>query len=139
MPSILNILTVLCLVEKMKKAFLFPLLISWLIIFAHDVIPHHHRSDIHFNVHNHSDSICVSTQETNLFFTDLDSHEYCSFSVDLLPRFSFDLDILPPELTIINFRENEIIPLPHANYNSFISYSIYLDQRQLRGPPVNLS
>ena len=140
MSSILNILTVLCLVEKMKKAFLFPLLISWLIIFAHDVIPHHHRSDIHFNVHNHSDSILnVSSSVTDLALNDLDSHEFCSFSVDLLPRFSSDFDILPPELTFATIGEVGIKPLFFSNYYLFISYSIYLDQRQLRGPPMNLS
>lgn len=140
MPSVLNILTLMCLVKKMKKAFLFPLLISWLIIFAHDVIPHHHHSDIHFNVHHHSDSNSnVATSCSDLTFNDLDSHECCSFSVDLLPRFSFDLEILPPESTFANIRETGIKILSSSDYHPFISYSIYLDQRQLRGPPVNLS
>lgn len=124
----------------MKKVFLFPLLVSWLIIFAHDVIPHHHRSDIHFNVHHHSDSnLEVSSSGTSLTFNDLVSHEFCSFSVDLLPRFSFDLDILTPELTFLNIRETGIKLVSFSDYHSFISYSIYLDQRQLRGPPVNFS
>lgn len=130
----------LCIVEKMKKAFLLPLLISWLIIFVHDVIPHHHHSDIHFYVHNHSDSnLGVSRSISNLAFNNLDSHEVCSFSVDFLPRFSSDLDILPPELTFANIREIGIKPLFFSDYHLFISSSIYIDQRQLRGPPMNLS
>ena len=124
----------------MKKAFLFPLLISWLIIFAHDVVPHQHYSDIHFNGHHHSHSILnVSTSCSNLTFNDTNTHECCTFSVDLLPRFSSDLDILPPELTFANTREIGIKPLYFSDYHLFISYSIFLDQRQLRGPPVNLS
>ena len=128
------------LVEKLKKGFLFPLLISWLIIFAHDVIPHDHHSHIHFNVHNHSDSILdVSTASSNLALNDWNSHECCDFSVDLLPRFSFDLEILPVGITFGNCLKSPSTLLFFSDNLLFIFNSGCLSQRPLRGPPANFS
>jgi hypothetical protein len=122
-------------VERKKHIFVFPLLIAWLIIFAHDVIPHNHHTPIQSchssqgDVHEHAES------ERNLTLGEEAPEECCHFSVDILHEFSFDHEIIPP---VFSYNLNCDIKVTNhyfKEYHLLIFDAVFLDQRQSRGPP----
>ena len=76
-------------VTNWKNIFVLPLLLSWLILFAHDTIPHDHASFKH-SCTNHSGSHETSTLDTTARIEKEMHHEHCTFSVDILPEVSVD-------------------------------------------------
>lgn len=121
--------------ERLNKIFLYPLLLAWLIIFAHDSIPHRHESSFHTQIHraiHHHEKHAHGNEVAHFGMTD---HEHCHFSVTLLREFSLDHNFLFPQAGIINIQiPDKII----SNSTEFISQkwnSIFLEHIQLRAPP----
>jgi len=123
------------LVERKKHIFVLPLLIAWLIIFAHDVIPHNH----------HSQEYSCSTLPEATHGSSIISHDHildekeptdcCHFSVDIFHEFSLDQESIPP---VISYKLNCDIKVTNhyfKEYHLLIYDAVFLDQRQSRGPP----
>lgn len=138
-PEIIDILIKKYFVVRKKNIFVLPVLMAWLIIFAHDVIPHSHHAPEH-SCHNMQDlSQEHSTLPQNLILHEEAPEECCHFSVDILHEFSFDNEFIPP---VLNYKFNCDIKLTNhyfKEYYPLIYDGVFLDQRQSRGPPRNIA
>jgi len=119
--------------QRLTKIFIYPLLLAWGIIFAHDSIPHHHESSYHKQIlcaiHHENDA-----HDKNAQFGMVD-HEHCHFSVTLLRDFSLDHNFFFPKTGEVHFQiPNKVISY-HQEFISQKWNSVFLEHIQLRAPP----
>jgi hypothetical protein len=121
--------------QQLTKIFIYPLLLAWSIIFAHDTIPHHHESSYHTEIqgalHHHE----KDAHDNEVSHFGKNDHNHCHFSVTLLRNFSLDHNFFSPQAGPIHFQvPNKIISYP----KEFITQkwnSVFLEHIQLRAPP----
>ena len=113
---------------------LYPLLVAWLIIFAHDTIPHeHHHGFICAAIHHDASQ---GDDDSEVFhYNPTADHQACHFSVDILPGLSMDDDFITPGT--VSFIAPEIRKVRLRPFTIYIDRNpLFLSQNQLRAPPV---
>ena len=121
-------------VTNWKNIFVLPLMVAWLIIFAHDAIPHHHESFTH-NCTEHSVPHETLNIDTNTRIEKEMHHEHCTFSVDILPEVSVDHFFYNP---VQRIRVSPIVQKFQKLYtyrNLLLEDSVSLYLNLLRAPP----
>jgi hypothetical protein len=113
---------------------LYPLLVAWLIIFAHDTIPHEHHHAFSCGAHQHAAS--RADDDTGVYhYSPTADQQACHFSVDILPGLSLDDDIIDPG--IVSFIAPEIMKVRLRPFTIHITRNpLFLSQNQLRAPPA---
>jgi hypothetical protein len=119
---------------KKTRHILYPLLVAWLIIFAHDTIPHEHHHG--FSCHTHQHATSCGDEEGGVFqYNPAADHPACHFSVDILPGLSLDDDFIAPER--VRYIAPEIMKVPLRAFTIHINRNpLFLSQNQLRAPPA---
>jgi len=119
---------------KKTRHILYPMLVAWLIIFAHDTIPHEHHHGFACT-QEHAASPAGDDKTVAFHLASSGDHRACHFSVDILPGISLDdafiasdvVSFIAPEVMKVRLRPFTI----HINRNP-----LFLSQNQLRAPPA---
>ena len=120
---------------KLKQIFLFPVLLSWLIIFAHDVIPHHHHAAFACKHHNKSDiEYFQNADYSKESIFNVKTHSQCNYSIEEFQHFSLDQDFnLPLNQQVILLGAGDALIQYTLDYLN--TKPVYLVQNHLRAPP----
>jgi hypothetical protein len=113
---------------------LYPLLVAWLIIFAHDTIPHEHHHGFTCAAIQHDAS--QGDDESGVFhYNPTSDHQACHFSVDILPGLSMDDDFIAPGN--VRFIAPETSKVRLRTFHIHIDRNpLFLSKNQLRAPPA---
>lgn len=121
--------------EKWKQTFVYPLILSWMIIFVHDSIPHnHHRLHASSAETEETASVHSHAQCNSCHIHNTEESETCQFLVDV-PAHSFT------DFTFINEDVHLFIPELLQTTHSFTENTLnitalHLSQNHLRAPPL---
>jgi len=113
------------------------LMLAWVIIFAHSVIPHHHHSEGELSECNHCKEHQFHVTQFNDCQHDCHSHA-CHFHVEILTKVNFDQGFLYISENNFNFNININKTNNIDFYRYFISGKIP-KTTLLRGPPAIIS
>ncbi|MFP4025605.1 MAG: hypothetical protein ACLFVR_13860 [Thiohalospira sp.] len=121
---------------KNKKVILSFLLLAWTIIFAHNIIPHHHHSSHHDFVCNH----CHNTHHPNSFAEEFNGHNHdcndhaCHFHIEVLRQVSIDHVFITASDNIFS----DFLPIVKSERTTFYIEAFcepLFSTNQLRAPP----
>ena len=119
------------------------LFLAWTIIFAHNIVPHHHHSDetleqnqCHHESHNENEHHIENLQIPEYDCCEQDTQEHaCHFRVEILTQISIDHVFISNDYNSL-FSDLSCVETTHTSYiEEFISDKIH-KTNYLRGPPT---
>lgn len=119
---------------KKSRYIFYPLLVAWLIIFAHETIPHKHHHGFACSVEHPAST--AGEDHAGVFQEQQSTgHQVCHFTVDILPGLSLDDDFAVPGT--VRFIAPEMMEVRLRPFTIQINRNpIFLSQNLLRAPPA---
>jgi hypothetical protein len=131
--------------RKQNNIFVF-VLIGWLFIQAHNIIPHHHHNfqDIIFEMeHHHCSHHHDNSDDAHHHDCDGDHHNHdcdhgeshCRINIDDILLSQIDIDYIPVKTLELEYPDEDEEDYFEI-FNIVSKYLVWLDQDRLRGPPL---
>lgn len=114
------------------------MLLAWLVIFAHGIIPHNHEQDIHEGCSGliHTVSVCSnSSEKSQIIVNQPDDEKVCHFSSFMFKQIEQDNFIFPAIKDTKICAPDFSVSIPEKSTFRYNSVP-YFGKTPLRGPPV---